>query len=111
MPNSKVLQIVATKCKEDMEDKYNQWYNDIHIPMMMKYDGLKKASRYQLMGESNDHSKYLAFYEYESEKAQADINGSPEFAAAIEEMQESWKDGGIDILWMVNYKLIKAWEK
>jgi len=36
MPNSKVLQIVATKCKADMEDRYNQWYNDIHIPMLMK---------------------------------------------------------------------------
>ncbi len=110
MPDSKVLQIVATSCKADMEDKFNQWYNDIHIPMLMKYDGLKKASRYQLMGESNDHSKYLAFYEYENEKAQTDFSISPEFAAAMEEMQGSWKDGGIDVKWMANYKLIKAWE-
>jgi heme-degrading monooxygenase HmoA len=111
MPDSKVLQIVATECKADIEDKFNQWYNDVHIPMLMKYAGLKKASRYQLAGDSKDHAKYLAFYEYESEKAQADFNTSPEFAAAMEEMQGSWKDGVIDIKWMANYNVIKTWEK
>ena len=111
MPESIVLSIVASECSPEVEAKFNQWYNDVHIPMLMKYNGLKKASRYQLAGDSKDHAKYLAFYEYENEKAQTDLNISPEFAAAIEEMQETWKDGGFDIKWMANYTVIKTWEK
>lgn len=36
---------------------------------------------------------------------------SPELAAAAEEMKETWKDGGLDIKWMAQYKPIKTWEK
>ena len=106
-----MVSIVATECKADLEDKFNQWYNDVHIPMLMKYDGLKKSSRYKLAGDDKEHAPYLAIYEYETEQAMAGFNTSPEFIAAIEEMQDSWKDGGIDIKWMANYSLIKSWEK
>ena len=111
MPDSKILIIVATRCKADMEDKFNQWYNDIHVPMLMKYDGLKKANRYKLAGDDAEHDKYLAFYEFESEQARVDYESSPEFTAAMEEMEGSWPDGGIDIVWMADYSLIKAWSK
>jgi len=45
MPESIVLSIVASECSPEVEVKFNQWYNDVHVPMLMKYDGLKKASR------------------------------------------------------------------
>ena len=110
MPDSKAMLIVATQTTPEMEDKYNQWYNDTHIPMLLNYDGLKKASRYKILGDNKDQSKYLAFYEFESEQAMFAMNSSPEFTAAMEEMQGSWPNGGIDIIWMANYGLIKAWE-
>ena len=110
MPDSNVVLIVATQTNPETEDKYNQWYNDIHIPMLLKYEGLKKASRYRVMGDNKEQAKYLAFYEFKSEEAMSAMNSSPEFAAAMEEMQGSWPDGGIDIVWMANYSLIKAWE-
>ncbi len=111
MPNSAVITIVASECKAEIDDKFNKWYNEVHIPMLMKYDGLKKSSRYRLAGESPGQAKYLAFYEFDSEKSQADLNTSPEFAAAIEEMQGTWNDGGFDIKWAANYNLVKSFEK
>ena len=40
-----------------------------------------------------------------------DFRKSPEFAAAIQEMQETWKDGGMEIKWTADYSLIKSWEQ
>jgi hypothetical protein len=110
VPNLAVLTIVATECPADIEDKFNEWYNEVHVPMLLKYKGLKKSCRYRLMGESQGQAKYLAFYEFENEQDQAGLEKSPEFGAAIQEMQETWKDGGIDIKWSANYSLIKSWD-
>ena len=110
MPNLTVLTIVATECPADVEDKFNEWYNEVHIPMLLKHKALKKSSRYRLAGEAPDRARYLAFYEFESEQDHKDFEASPEFAAAIQEIQETWKEG-LEIKWSANYGLIKAWEK
>jgi hypothetical protein len=110
VPNLAVLTIVATECPADIEDKFNEWYNEVHVPMLLKYKGLKKSSRYRLSGESENQARYLAFYEFENEQDQANLQTSPEFAEAIQEMQETWKDGGMEIKWSANYSLIKSWE-
>lgn len=111
MPDSTILSIVASDCAVEIEDKFNQWYNEVHIPMLMAYGGLKKASRYQMAGKNKSQAKYLALYEFESEKALADFMASPEFTTAAEEMKETWKDGGLEIKWTAQYKPIKTWEK
>jgi hypothetical protein len=111
MPDSTILSIVAADCSPDIEDKFNQWYNEVHIPMLFPFKGLKKASRYQLAGENKGPVKYLAFYEFENEKALADFMTSPEFTAAAEEMKETWKDADPGIKWIAQYRTIKTWEK
>ena len=111
MPEGMLLNIVATECKPDIEEKFNQWYNDIHIPLLLKYEGVKKVTRYKLQGDNPDQAKYLAFYEYASPEALAGMPGSDAFKAAMEEMQESWPDGGIDIKWTAVYEPIKTWER
>jgi len=111
MTEAMILSIVASDCSAELEDKFNRWYNEVHIPMLFPFKGLKKVARYRLVGEGKDQVKYLALYEFESEKAIADFMNSPEFNAATEEMQETWKDGGLDIKWVAQYKPIKTWEK
>lgn len=111
MTDSIILNIVASDCSAELEDKFNRWYNEVHIPMLLRFKGLKKVSRYQLAGEIKDQAKYLAFYEFENEKAVADFTKSPELTAATDEMKETWKDGGLDIKWMAPYRPIKIWEK
>ena len=39
------------------------------------------------------------------------FSNSPELAAAIEEMQGTWKGGEIDIKWRATYEPIKTWER
>lgn len=111
MGKNTIITIVATECPADEEERFNQWYNNIHIPMLLKYDGLKRAGRYQLSGDSDEHARYMAIYEFESKEAQENFSNSPELAAAMEEMQGSWKEGAVTIKWMADYKQLKTWEK
>jgi antibiotic biosynthesis monooxygenase (ABM) superfamily enzyme len=110
MSKNRVLNIVATECLPEYEDRFNKWYNEVHIPMLLKYKGLVKVGRYRLMGEGDEHARYLAIYEFEDNKALEGFQTSPELAAGMEEMQESWKDDVLKIKWMAAYETIKTWE-
>jgi len=93
MGNNLVMNIVASDCSAEKEAAFNKWYNEVHIPILFKYKGMKRVTRYQLIGESQGQARYLACYEY------------------VEEMQETWKDGGFDIKWTAQYEPIKSWER
>jgi len=111
MAKGMVLNIVATECAADVEAEFNKWYNEVHIPMLFKFKDMKKVGRYQLTGESPGQAKYLAIYEYETKEALDAFARSPEFAAAIAEMQETWKDRMFDVRWTATYEPIQSWER
>ncbi len=106
-----ILQIVATECEPGCEERFNQWYNDVHVPMLFKYPGLKKVTRYRIQGEPGDQAKYLALYEFKSPEALAGMQASEEFKAAMAEMQQSWPSGGFGIKYAVVYEALKTWER
>ena len=111
MAKSRILNIVSTECASQNEAKFNEWYNEVHIPMLMKFKGIKKVARYKLMDENKDRGKYIAIYEFDSKEDLAALNGSPEFKAAIEEMQQTWKGQMFDIKWALSCEPIKTWER
>ncbi len=111
MSESRIINIIATGCPAEIEVKFNKWYNEVHIPLLFKYQGMKKVTRYQLAGEGEGQAKYLAVYEYDTKEALDVLSKSQEFAAAMEEMQGTWQGGGFEIKWMANYEPIKTWER
>jgi uncharacterized protein (TIGR02118 family) len=111
MAKARYLNIVGTECVSKDEAKFNKWYNDVHIPMLLKYKGLKKVTRYQLMGNVKGQSPYLAVYEYDTKEALNGMSASPEFKAAIDEMTETQKTLKFGITWAAPYEPIKTWEK
>jgi antibiotic biosynthesis monooxygenase (ABM) superfamily enzyme len=106
-----VILIVANEPSTEREAEYNEWYNEKHIPMMFRFQGMKKASRYRLSGESEGASKYLVVYEFDSKEDLDKFPRSLEFAAAVEDFDAKWKDGGFENKWNASYELIKSWEK
>jgi uncharacterized protein (TIGR02118 family) len=111
MAKSRVINIVATECIPADEAKFNKWYNEVHIPMLMKFKGIKKVTRYKVTDESQDKPKFLAIYEYDSKADMAAINTSPEFKAAIDEMNETIKSCKFSITWAMGGEPIKTWGK
>ncbi len=107
----RIILIVANEPSADKEAEYNEWYTEKHIPMMFRFHGMKKASRYRLAGDNEDVSKYLAVYEFDSREDLDAFMQSPEFADAVEDFDEKWKDGGFESKWGASYELIKSWER
>jgi len=111
MEKKPVVNVVATQCQPEVEEKFNKWYDDIHIPILFKFKGMKKVTRYKILKETEEYPTYLAIYEFESRKAYEEYATSPELAAGRAEMQETWKGAGFEIKWRVQYEALKIWEK
>jgi heme-degrading monooxygenase HmoA len=111
MQSSPIINVVATQCQPEVEEKFNKWYDEIHIPMLFKFKGMKKVTRYKIVKAIEEYPSYLAIYEFESRKAYEEYAKSPELAAARAEMGETWKEGEFEIKWRVQYEAMKIWEK
>jgi uncharacterized protein (TIGR02118 family) len=111
MESKAIINIVASECHPEEEERFNKWYNEVHVPLLFKYKGMKRVTRCRRFDENKERPKYLALYEFESKEAMDTFENSPERAAAMEEMEETWKDEGLEIKWVAPYKLIKTWER
>ena len=85
MPNYKIMQIVASESTPDKEAEFNTWYSEVHVPMLFAYEGLKRASRYQRIGDDEQGAKFLTIYEFETKEAMDAFPESDAFADAIED--------------------------
>ena len=111
MATGHVFNFVATECLPDDEAKFNKWYNEVHIPMLLKFPGLLAVTRYKFIGGDAGQVKYLAVYEFKNQASFEAFEKSPELKAAKEEMGQTWKDDMFDIKYRARYETIKAWGK
>jgi len=66
---TKYLLFAFSDCKDPAKiDEYNDWYDNMHMPDMLKTPGLVKASRWMSADKKeNEVRKYLAMYELETD--------------------------------------------
>jgi antibiotic biosynthesis monooxygenase (ABM) superfamily enzyme len=109
--NNRAMVVISMECKPEDDGKFNDWYDTVHIPMAMKYEGMRKATRYSLRTDDKKHS-YLTVFEFRDSEAMKAFPNSPEVSAAREEMAQRWK-GNIpfEIKWRNEYELIHTWDK
>jgi hypothetical protein len=67
MTNPRFMLIVATDVAGEMEEEFNKWYDNEHIPGLLKVPGVLNAQRYISV---NGSPKYFAIYEHENEYVQ-----------------------------------------
>jgi antibiotic biosynthesis monooxygenase (ABM) superfamily enzyme len=103
--------IVANEPAAEKEAEYNDWYTQKHVPMMFNFPGMRKASRYHLIGDNRESSKYLAVYEFDCKEDLEAFPQSQEFREAVADFDQQWQDGGFMRRWAASYELVKSWEK
>jgi len=108
MANNQVMLIVGTQCQIKDDAKFNKWYNEVHIPMLMKSGYVKGVSRYKAVGQAGEPPRYIALYKFASFKDYEAHQASPALAAAIKEMQGSWGNN-VELTSRIHYELIKEW--
>ncbi len=62
-----ILLIVRTDVVPEVEEEFNRWYNEEHIPGLLRVPGVLWAKRGMNTGEGQ---KYIAIYEHESGEVQ-----------------------------------------
>jgi quinol monooxygenase YgiN len=103
-----VLNVVGSRCKPEEEKKFNKWYDEVHIPMLMRFKDLVAVSRFKIIKESPDYPTYLAIYEFVSQSAYEAYQKRPDFPEAQADIKENWPNG-LDIKWRVQYEFIRSW--
>jgi len=111
MENKPVILIVGTRCTPEKEEKFQRWYNEIHIPLLFKFPGMTGVKRWKLLAEGDEYPQYLAIYEFESQSAYEKFLNSPEREAATQEMNETWKEGKFEVVWRVQYGVLNTWQR
>lgn len=66
MPASCVSIVIAT-IDSDLDDEFNKWYNEVHLPEIVTCPGFISGTRY--VADTPNGRQYLAIYELESEAA------------------------------------------
>ncbi|MFH1382899.1 MAG: DUF4286 family protein [Chloroflexota bacterium] len=116
---NRVIHVRGLGCRPDQEEKLNKWYDEIHISDLMKFKGLRKATRYQLLypektsldSQNVKYPKYLAIYEFDSQQAFEAYEVSPELKEAMKEVHEDWGKDPYEGIWRVQYKLLNTRER
>lgn len=111
MPNNRIIQIVASESTPEKEAEFNKWYSDVHVPMLFGYEGVKRASRYQRIGDDEHGAKFLAVYEFETKGAMEAFPRSDAFADAVEDFENNKEALGFRMKWAASYELIRSYEK
>jgi len=111
MEKGRFINIVGTRCKPELEDKFNEWYDEVHVPLLMEFHGIKKASRFKLCGDPEKYPAYLAIYEFENEDGYKEYMESSEMHAALEEMKETWGEDMFEVPFRAQYELMREWNR
>jgi hypothetical protein len=74
---AKYLLIVRMDVNSDGEKRLNEWYNNIHIPALMKVPGVLSGRRFTAIQAS---PKYTAIYEFD----RPDVTESEAWKKAVE---------------------------
>ncbi len=130
MEDKPVIHVVGTECSPEDEEKFNSWYDEVHIPLLFRFKGIKEVTRYRITKgvkelspfrvkdddrreqyEAEKYPSYLAIYTFESRKAYEAYLSSPELAAAWDDVKKTWQGGGFKITWRMQYESMKTWRR
>jgi len=110
MEKGMIRHIITTQCPPQDEAKFQKWYNEVHIPMLLKFKRLMGATRYKVITEPTQPNQYVAVYKFANRQDFEAFGASPELAAALKELQGTWGES-IKITSMAQWELIKDWER
>lgn len=96
MARKPCLWLVWTRCALELDEEFNRWYDETHIPLLNREGHISSITRYRLSSEvESNQSPYLAVYEFKDVSTFKSWLASASLAEARREMKESW--GGRDM--------------
>lgn len=109
-----VIMLVGVDCPPEADEAYTKWVDGKHIPEVMEFKGLKKATRFKLVdpeAEKQGYPTYLVIWEYEDEEDAKAYDASGHRPVVMEEFKKTFGNAGIQFKWRVHYQPMKTFEK
>jgi uncharacterized protein (TIGR02118 family) len=110
MPGKSIVNVVTTQCQPEDAVKFNKWYDEVHIPMLLKSKKVLGVARYQAVAEKGKPPRFMATYNFASMKDFEDFGKGPEMDDAKKDMQATWGQK-VEVTSRVQYELIREWKK
>ncbi|MFC1929663.1 EthD family reductase [Chloroflexota bacterium] len=110
MEAKSVINMRGIDCPPELEEKFNKWYEETHIPMLLKTGEVRSVTRYKRAGDDGNYPKYLAVYEFENQQAFEKYKNSPEMVAALEDVKKTWPDKKYESKWSTQYEAMRTWK-
>ncbi|MBI2831685.1 MAG: hypothetical protein HYX79_05460 [Chloroflexi bacterium] len=112
-----VIMVMGTECPPEIAEEFNRWYSDKHVPDILKFPGVKKATRYKMVPQEalthvkgtswGENPQFLTIYEFEDWKAVEEYNKWPERKAISEDWNKNWAPKGAVIKLRIFYEPFK----
>lgn len=61
------LFVVRATIAKEREEEFNRWYNEEHLPQVLRYNGAVSGRRYKRVTGADEYD-YMAVYEFASEE-------------------------------------------
>jgi antibiotic biosynthesis monooxygenase (ABM) superfamily enzyme len=118
-----VIRILKTECNPEDEEKFNKWYNEVHIPHILKHPACLAATRCRIMDPEGEFPEYITIYEFTNKQAFEEYEkarSTPEWKA---ELIKYWgrdpnvkapgasKQRGFSVKSNINCEVLKTWRK
>ena len=120
MEQGEVVHIVGQSCRPDQEEKLTRWYEEVHIPGLLEFKGLRKAYCCQLLYDGKTHPdfnkqnypKFLNVYEFDNSQAFEEYERwLAEEATVGHDVRATWNEDPVERIWRVQYKIVKVLER
>lgn len=85
--STKPLLVVRMNVVPEKEEEFNAWYNQVHLPDLMRAPGVVGARRYVAI---RGRPKYMALYEFADETGMAAYQASEEGKRARQDFLRRW---------------------
>ena len=110
-PETRVIIMGGVDCPPELEAKFNKWYDEVHIPILLRTGEIERVTRYKRVGDDENYPNHLIVYELKDQQAYERYENSPEKAEAVAEMKQTWSSGGARRRWRVLYEVIATSKK
>jgi len=104
--------VTGNQCPPELDEKFNDWYNRTHIPMLLESEHLEGVTRFRLTPVTEgDYPNYFTIYEFRDRQAVEAWFSGPVVRASIEEIEQTWGEERFETKWMAAYQPLKTWRK
>ncbi len=113
MKHTPIIRLVISQVNPEIEKEWIRWFNDTHIPMLLKFKWLRGAASYKLTSETepSGYSEYMLILEFDNQEGFEAYQASPEHVAATEEAHTHDWSGLQSVNRRVQYELVKSWSE